>query len=230
MPGPIRSLPPPSKRRKVQQDPGVVQSIQRLEQELTNAAANNGSLNPLADLLDLALKANGPQDTSKIIYALYRVFVVIISNNKLALDGDDTAKVVKAWIWERMNTYVEFLGGLLKDEEKILRVSLMWFHRYCPGLPLDQSSALQILFSLQKHLSTAYSKPSPQFHISHFRKVVSHLLLCPPSARLSTSSTRIIEADVLDQFHETWFSVYDDVRWFFLREAGYVLNKLSYLC
>lgn len=123
MPGPIRSLPPPSKRRKVQQDSGVAQSIQQLEEDLTDAATNNGSLNPLADLLDVALKANGPQDTSKAIYALYRVFVVIISNDKLSLDGDDAAKVVKAWIWERLNSYVEFLGGLLKDEEKILRVS-----------------------------------------------------------------------------------------------------------
>lgn len=117
----IRSLPPPNKKRRVQKESG---SIQRLEEELTHAATSNGSLNPLADLLDAALTTSNPQDTSKAIYALYRVFVVIISNDKLALDGDDAAKVVKAWIWERLNTYVEFLGGLLRDDEKILRVSL----------------------------------------------------------------------------------------------------------
>ncbi|KAF9455526.1 CBF/Mak21 family-domain-containing protein [Collybia nuda] len=217
MPGPIRSLPPPSKRRKVQQDSGVVQSIQRLEADLTHAATNNGSLNPLADLLDLTLELNEPQDTSKAIYALYRVFVLILSNDKLSLDGDDAAKVVKAWLWERLNSYVEFLGGLLKDEEKILR-----------------TSALQILFSLQKHLSTSYSKTTPQFHISHFRKIVSYLLLCPPSMRTGDSGTRIIDADVLNQFYETWLSVHDDVRWFFLRESATLLgttksNTVPYL-
>lgn len=123
----MRSLPSPTKRRKVQQSSEIVQSIQRLEEGLTHAVTNNGSLNPLADLLDVALKANEPQDTSKAIYALYRVFVVIISSDKLSLDGDDAAKVVKAWIWERLNSYVEFLGGLLKDEEKILRVRATLF-------------------------------------------------------------------------------------------------------
>lgn len=135
MPGPLRSLPPPSKRRKVQENTGLAQSIKLLEEDLTSAATNNGSLNPLADLLDVALKASGPQETSKAIYAIYRVFVFIITNNKLALDGDDAAKVVKAWIWERMNAYVEFLGGLLKDEEKILRVSGIFACKHRPGSP-----------------------------------------------------------------------------------------------
>ena len=49
-------------------------------------------------------------------------FVVIISNNKLEFGGDEAAKVVKAWIWERLQSYVDFLGSLLQDEEKFLRV------------------------------------------------------------------------------------------------------------
>lgn len=127
MPGPIRSLPPPSKRRKVQKDSALDQSIQQLEADLTHAIANNASLNPLADLVDLTTTTKSPQDTSKAIYALYRVFVVVISNDKLGLDGDDAAKVVKAWLWDRLNTYVDYLGSLLKDEERTLRVSsLLW--------------------------------------------------------------------------------------------------------
>lgn len=127
MPGPIRSLPPPSKRRKVQKDSALDQSIQQLEADLTYAIANNASLNPLADLVDLTTTTKSPQDTSKAIYALYRVFVVVISNDKLGLDGDDAAKVVKAWLWDRLNIYVDYLGSLLKDEERTLRVSsLLW--------------------------------------------------------------------------------------------------------
>jgi U3 small nucleolar RNA-associated protein 19 len=123
MPAPVRSLPPPSKKRKLNQESGLTHSVVQLEAELTSAVSKNASLNPLADLLDLTLKSKGPKDTSKAIYALYRVFVLIITNDKLGLGGDDAARIVKTWLWERLNTYVDYLGGLLKDEEKTLRVS-----------------------------------------------------------------------------------------------------------
>ncbi|KAF8143833.1 CBF/Mak21 family-domain-containing protein [Mycena galopus ATCC 62051] len=209
---PAPSLPPPSKKRKIQKDSEFSKSIQRLEEQLTAAAANHTSLNPLADLLELAFNAVDAQDTSKAVYSLYRVFVILISGGKLGTGGDEAAKVVKAWIWDRLNSYVDFLCGLLKDEEKVLR-----------------TSALQILFSLQKHLSTASSASDsqPQFHVSHFRKVVSALLLCPPSRRAAQSNTGVLDPDVLQLFHATWFSVHDDVRWFFLREAGTLITTAS---
>lgn len=140
MPAPIRSLPPPSKKRKLHQDSAFTQSVVRLEADLTSAVSNNASLNSLADLLDLTLRSKNSQDTSKAIYALYRVFVLVINSDKLGLSGDDAAKVVKAWLWERLNAYVEYLGGLLKDEEKTLRVSSMpWFQRNSPISGLDLS-------------------------------------------------------------------------------------------
>ncbi|KAJ7714208.1 hypothetical protein B0H16DRAFT_1742790 [Mycena metata] len=205
------SLPPPSKKRKIHKDSEFTKSIQRLEEQLTSAAAANTSLNPLADLLELAFAADDAQDTSKAIYALYRVFIILITGGKLNPGVDEATKVVKAWIWDRLNSYVDFLCGLLKDEEKLLRIS-----------------ALQILFSLQKHLSTAASSESqPQFHVSHFRKIVSSLLLCPASRRVAQTSEGILDADVLHLFHETWFSIHDDVRWFFLREAGSIITTTS---
>ncbi|KAF5310935.1 hypothetical protein D9619_008257 [Psilocybe cf. subviscida] len=201
-----RSLPPPSKKRKVTRvDHG--EAIKTLETEITNAIAKDLSLNPLADLLALAIDLQDPHDTSKGMYALYRVFVVLISNKKLNVAGDEAAAAVKAWIWERLQGYVNFLGGLLQDEEKFLR-----------------TSALTIMFSLLKHLSTAYSSSQPQFHTSHFRKIVSSLLLCPQSQRVSKPNTGIVDPDVLDLFYETWFSIYDDIRWFFLRESVTLLN------
>ncbi|KAG6836926.1 hypothetical protein H0H93_001088 [Arthromyces matolae] len=214
MPAPLRSLPPPNKKRRINDDSKTIELLQRLESDLTRAVSTNSSLNALADLLDLTLKAKEANEVSKAIYALYRVFVLLISADKLGLGGDEAAKVVKTWLWDRLNTYVDFLGGLLKDEEKTLRIS-----------------ALQILFSLQKHLSTSYSKSTssqPQFHNSHFRKIVSFLLLCPPSSRRNAwPDDTTIDTDVLDQFHETWFSVHDDVRWFFLRDAATLLNSTS---
>ncbi|KAF7365435.1 Ribosome biogenesis protein Noc4 [Mycena venus] len=209
---PAPSLPPPSKKRKIQKESEFTKSIQRLEEQLTAAAASNGSLNPLADLLQLAFTAGDAQDTSKAIYALYRVFVIIISGGKLGTGGDEAAKVVKAWLWDRLNAYVDFLCGLLKDDEKLLRIS-----------------ALQILFSLQKHLSSAssVSDSQPQFHVSQFRKIVSALLLCPASRRSTQGNDGVLDADVLQLFHETWYSIHDDVRWFFLREAGTLITNAS---
>lgn len=120
---PAPSLPPPSKKRKIQKESEFAKSIQRLETQLTAAAANHSSLNSLADLSELAFNAADAQDTSKAIYSLYRVFVILISGGKLGPGGDGATKVVKAWIWDRLNSYVDFLCGLLKDEEKLLRVN-----------------------------------------------------------------------------------------------------------
>lgn len=83
------------------------------------------------------------------------------------------------------------------------------------------------MFSLLRHLSSSYSSESHQpFHISYFRKIVSSILLCPPSRRKQKTSKSggVIDADVLNLFHQTWFCAYDDIRWFFLRESTCVLK------
>ncbi|KIM91722.1 hypothetical protein PILCRDRAFT_811012 [Piloderma croceum F 1598] len=219
MPAPIRSLPPPSKKRKTNSSPSsnsIAIQIQSLESTLTNAVQSSASLNPLADLLDLAQTTVEAKDVSKIIYALYRVFVVLIGSGKMSAEGQtsEKGKVVRAWLWERLGAYQDLLVGLMKDEDADLRIS-----------------SLQILFSLQKHLSSILSSASassvqPQFHVSHFKKIVSGLLLCPPSMRngASGSGKFRLEPDVRNYFVDTWFSVHDDIRWFFLREAVPILN------
>jgi len=116
------SLPPPLKRQKIQRDTGFADSIKRLEEEISRAVTQNSSLNPLADFLVLLYDIEDPHDTSKAIYALYRVFATIISSGKLSLSGDESAKAVKSWLWEQLSAYVDYLGGLLRDEEKFLRV------------------------------------------------------------------------------------------------------------
>ena len=226
MPAPLHSLPPPSKKRKIQPSVGHADSIQHLEVKLTTAVAKNESLNPLIDLLKLTHDIEDPHDTSKAIYALYRVFVTIISNGKLEPRGDAAAKVVKSWIWERLQTYVDYLGGLLQDDEKFLRVSTTSYMREIPYLTqFEQTAALQIMFSLLKHLSSSYSVSlsQPQFHNSHFRKIVTSLLTCPHSRRKSSapkSGGGLLAPDVMELFHENWFGLHDDIRWFFLRESA----------
>ncbi|KAH0830655.1 CBF/Mak21 family-domain-containing protein [Lanmaoa asiatica] len=210
---PVSSLPPPAKRRKTKSNETIIKD---LELQITTAVVNNASLNPLSDLLDIALNVSDARDMSKAIYSLYRVFVVIVSSNKFAPGGGDAAKVVRKWVWERLDAYVNLLLGLLQDEEAALR-----------------KSALDILFSLLKHLSTSLTKSSPdnqpQFHFSHFKHIAQALLLCPPSTRhgSATSFSGKTAPDVREHFVGTWFTVHDDVRWCFLREATFILSKSS---
>ncbi|KAG1756402.1 CBF/Mak21 family-domain-containing protein [Suillus paluster] len=210
---PVRSLPPPTKRRKTTVESV---SIKSLEAQLTSAVTDNGTLNPLADLLMLAHGTSDAREMSKAVYSIYRVFVLIISRGMLVHGGDDAAKQVRKWIWEKLDSYVELLVGLLQDEEPALR-----------------KSSLEILFSLLKHLSTSLTKsaptPQPQFHLSHFKHIVHGILLCPPSPRSKGSSKHDSKTklDVRENFVEVWFSVYDDIRWCFLREATTVLSKYS---
>ncbi|KIM36449.1 hypothetical protein M413DRAFT_31679 [Hebeloma cylindrosporum] len=50
------------------------------------------------------------------------MLAIIITNGKLERPGGgQMAKVVKAWIWDRLQIYVDYLGGLLQDEGKFLR-------------------------------------------------------------------------------------------------------------
>lgn len=116
---PASSLPPPTKRRKTKQNADIVKE---LEAEITTAVTNNTSLNSLLDLLNLSQEISLAADLSKIIYSLYRIFIVIISSEKLSPGGSDAAKQVRKWIWERLDTFVELLVGLLQDEEPMLRV------------------------------------------------------------------------------------------------------------
>ncbi|KAL1947487.1 hypothetical protein VTO73DRAFT_13211 [Trametes versicolor] len=222
MPPRQSSLASSSKKRKTREADDTTLTIQALEKQLTAAVSSGSSLNPLADLLELALDAETAAQLSKAVYTLYRVFVLIISRGLLSgPDASEEAKAVRTWLVERLQAFVDLLTGLLKDEESSLKIS-----------------ALDILLSLQKHLSSALTRAGdakhPQFHASHFRKVVSALLLCPPSPRAPPSkkrkadgeaSDRTLDPDVRDHFVNTWFSVHDDVRWFFLRDAAILISK-----
>ena len=132
MPAPIRSLPPPSKKRKTNPSSSpnsIAIQIQSLESTLTNAVQSSASLNPLADLLDLAQTTVEAKDVSKIIYALYRVFVVLVGSGKMSTEGQtsEEGKVVRAWLWERLGTYQDILVGLMKDEDAGLRVCVLFY-------------------------------------------------------------------------------------------------------
>ena len=125
MPAPVRSLPPPLKKRRKTEESTTISHIKSLEDELSQAIKANASLNKLADLVDLVVDSSNleAQEVSKGIYALYRIFTQVISTGKMSLrEGSEAAKAVKAWLWERLQKYTDFLVLLLQNEEKLLRV------------------------------------------------------------------------------------------------------------
>jgi U3 small nucleolar RNA-associated protein 19 len=123
---PRSSLPATKKRKLASDTHSDVDNgahIKLLEDQLIAAVASKSSLNPLSDLLDIAQGTADAQVLSKAIYALYRVFVVVISNGLLlTVAGNDETKAVRMWIQEKLDAYVDLLTGLLKDEEATLRV------------------------------------------------------------------------------------------------------------
>ena len=116
----------PSRKRKASGTDNVIQTIENLEKELSTAVSTGLSLNPLADLLDIALETESTLHLSKALYSLYRVFVLVLSRGILSgPDRNQEARAVRTWLLERFNAFVELLAGTLKDEEMTLKVCRM---------------------------------------------------------------------------------------------------------
>lgn len=195
----------------------MVSTISSLEQTLTKSISSSGSLNPLADLILLLQRTESPKETSQAVYALYRVFVLLAprlfsdtSETQTKLKEDE--KVVRTWLHARFTAYTIYLFSLLHDPEKALRIS-----------------ALQISFSLLKTLSTAVSQKQggPQIYGALMRGIVTGVLGGGKSQRVASEETLReekvlpIDPDVLSLLAKDYLNPYDDLRWFFLREAGY---------
>ena len=127
------------------------------------------------------------------------------------------------------NMFVSFVG-FFKTKNHCSGCVVLGLYYSLPSHS-TQTSALDILMSLLKHLSTSLSKSSrqPQFHVPHFKKVIDALLTCPPSGRggKKRSVQGELNAEVRDQFVMKWLNVYVDVRWFFLRDAEYDFCLIS---
>lgn len=117
---PVPSSLPPTKRRKT----AYVADIERIEETLVSSLSQSASLNPLADLTNLAATLTDSHDLHKAIYALYRVFVLIIDSNRLCgTSGEgEEAKVVRSWLNERLAEYTTLLCGCLRNDQKAIRV------------------------------------------------------------------------------------------------------------
>ncbi|CAE6469673.1 unnamed protein product [Rhizoctonia solani] len=203
---------PAQKKRKLASADSKLKEIETIEATINKSLAEGGSLNCLADLLDLARSSPDAAILHKVLYALYRSCVSIVASPKINLSKclTEESKLVRTWLLERVGEYTDILCGLMADEEKALR-----------------TAALQILMSMLKHLSTAFSIASdtPQIHSMHFRKIVGALLLCPSSPRSGPEGHHTVQPDLRDTFIDTWLGSYDDIRWLFFRDATALLRS-----
>lgn len=98
-----------------------IDRIQSLESSLSGPSPS--SLNPLADLLLVLTSSVEPEVTFKALYAAGRVLASLHESGRFSLGGqDEKEKVVVSWLRGRLDEFVAFCGGLLKDQEKDLRV------------------------------------------------------------------------------------------------------------
>lgn len=126
-------MPPPSKRRKIdahETEDGFNQ-IEKLEQDLKTAIETSSSLNSLADLLKEAKKhKKQPQILHKAIYALYRIFSLLVSGNYYHSQSKPSEKelVVRRWLVERLDQYLDFISSLSEHNEPTISVRIFTSH------------------------------------------------------------------------------------------------------
>ncbi|WVQ83793.1 hypothetical protein IAT38_005937 [Cryptococcus sp. DSM 104549] len=217
-----------------------IAQISSLEAALT---ADSTDPNPLLPLIALA-RNDSPQVVHKAVWALHRVFILLIGEGRVAgLSGDlvtktlaeeaeeqakaeadgDEEKEVKVWVRERLLEYLKILGGLVRDIEPALR-----------------SSSVPLLFSLLAPLSASVSPDRPVIHIPYFRLILNHLIFPTASLRgakpKKTSGWKtvaanqveedegVLPADVAKIVDDDFWSQYDDIRWAFFKEAAHLIQ------
>lgn len=110
----------PSSSLKKPKSNGQLVSVTQLEAALLDPDAP--SINPLADLLVHARSSRAtPADVHSAIFALYRVFVSLISRGLFA-PGSSLPAEVKTWLYARLDEYTALLASLLVHEEDALKV------------------------------------------------------------------------------------------------------------
>ena len=200
-------------------------SPEEIEKELVTALETSGSLNGIADLLALASPvpvAKLPQLQHKAIYALYRVFTLLLTTKRLdALLSDPSppAQAVRQWLLQKFEQFLSLLTHQLYNPELSISVS---FSTLSPqgSYPFFsfKSASLQVSLSLFRQRSVALSSSNgdPQIHTVHFRAIVRGVL-CPPPHSTVNNATQ-------NEFIDKFIKPYDDLRWFFFREIKYAIQ------
>lgn len=166
MPAAKSSLPA-AKRRKTSHS----SVIEDLEEKLKTSVNNQATLNPLVELISLASKCSEPQDLHKALYALYRIFVLLIDSGRFCSTAGEPeeAKIVRTWLNERFSEYATLLCKCLRHEQKAIRVSydttddkqngliISIKARICGSFFLSAETYLRSIFQIDSAPATSHS-------------------------------------------------------------------------
>ncbi|KAF9585260.1 hypothetical protein BGW38_003158 [Lunasporangiospora selenospora] len=174
----------------------IVEQIRSMESQIAESKTN---LNNLAPLLQFCQHDN-PKVIHAAIHALFRVFSPMVSEGELrvskkATEGDSKAAVAM-WLRENYKKFTKRLCELLDSTE--------------PGL---QIPALKILLDLVKLESADLSRQEYNFANALYLKTVESLLY----------STNMSEP-LMQEFSQKFVGFYDDLRFYFLKNAAFVIN------
>lgn len=129
---------PPRKKQKVHTaiSTHTLKSVADLEKRITEALSSNASLNPIVDLLNTVSTASDAEVTLKAMFALYRVFTLVIQKGILSSVPDEDAdrKAVRLWTSSKLDAFTSVLCDLLSSSEKTLRVGVSDYSPSCYSL------------------------------------------------------------------------------------------------
>ena len=115
----------PTKRRKGDDESqDALKKIVKLEEDLTTAIQDGSSLNALAALLTAAKRSiDHPQRLHKALYALYRVFSLLIAEQRFhSARPSEQEMVVRKWLLQRLDQFLDFLPTLFESSEPLISV------------------------------------------------------------------------------------------------------------
>ncbi|RIA95536.1 CBF/Mak21 family-domain-containing protein [Glomus cerebriforme] len=148
-------------------------------------------------------KDKSPKVIHSALYALYRTFSPLLSKGELQKPKNENPEndkkgLIKIWLRDNYVQYVNTLCNFLRHEE--------------PGL---QIPSLNILLNLLKIESTYLTSSSGtyQFSNNHFYHVVEGLI-----------DNENFSEPLKNEFIEKYWNTYDDLRFYFLKDATKIIN------
>ncbi|GBB94666.1 hypothetical protein RclHR1_00240014 [Rhizophagus clarus] len=178
-----------------------ITKIKELEHTIS---VNKSNYNNIVTLLEYT-KDKSPKVIHSAIYALYRIFSPLLSKGELQKPKNENLErdkkgLIKIWLRDNYVQYVNTLCNFLRHEE--------------PGL---QIPSLNILLNLLK-IESAYltsASGTHQFSNNHFYHIVEGLI-----------DNENFSEPLKNEFVEKYWNTYDDLRFYFLKNAAKIINFL----
>ncbi|MBW0477425.1 hypothetical protein O181_017140 [Austropuccinia psidii MF-1] len=231
----ISNLPSKSASSKSKQQ---IQQIQQIENQITSS--QNQNLNPIIDLLDLLqdsihqISSSHSSDVlHTLIYTLHRLFSSLIRQGRLHgsptdFKSQNSLKILKDWLKSHYDQFITLLLHLIiLQNDKLNQIQLDCL-TILMNLVRSENDIIQSLKNLNhpNQISSNHKIKFPYggFQSSTFTKLVKKLL-CPQD--LSSNHLIQIPNHLRAEFILKYLSVFDDIRYHFLKDATFICQSYT---